>query len=56
MLSRKVCLGAEDYDAVKRQLEQAKDAGVLETGGGYIGSFSPALVLAGRCARGERIL
>jgi hypothetical protein len=29
--SRKVCLGAEDYDVVKRQLEQAKGVGVIET-------------------------
>jgi hypothetical protein len=28
---RKVCLGAEDYDVVKRQLEQAKGVGVIET-------------------------
>jgi WD domain, G-beta repeat len=29
--SRKLCLGAEDYNLVKRQLEQAKVAGVIET-------------------------
>jgi hypothetical protein len=29
--SRKLCLGADDYEVVKRQLEQAKDAGVIET-------------------------
>jgi WD40 repeat protein len=28
--SRKFCLGAEDYYVIKRQLEQAKDAGVIE--------------------------
>jgi hypothetical protein len=29
--SRKVCLGAEDYYVVKRQLKQVKDVGVIET-------------------------
>jgi hypothetical protein len=28
--SRKVCLGAEDYDVVKWHLEQARDASVIE--------------------------
>jgi hypothetical protein len=30
VVSGKVCLGVKDYVAVKRQLKQAKDSGVIE--------------------------